>query len=201
MSSWLDDWTLATVADYDLWEYPLYLGGACSGGVLVQIPHFTMTQWLPSKDILALDWMADHEVGNLLSYLTPSAFPGWAGNNLLTSFSGKRVAAGSQMQWLLDLSTQSISEDQMTQEIGCDVSTSVKGWGMEASVAADYGKEDIITHTSTATKYVTITVDVSEPDRTIPADASYTVVPYIYWGERRTHGRLCRGSASRSARV
>jgi hypothetical protein len=183
MTSWLDDWTLATVADYDLWEYPMYLGGAYRGGVLVQMPHFTMTQWLPSKDVLALDWMDDHEVGNLLTYLPPAAVAGWAGSDLLTSFSAKRVAAGSQMQWSLDLSTQNISEDQLTREVGANVSASVKGWGMEASVSGDYAKEDIITHTSTATKYVTIAVNVSEPDRTIPADASYSVIPFIYWGK------------------
>jgi hypothetical protein len=177
-----DDWALATVADYDIWEYPLYVNGNHHGDALVQIPHFTTTKWLPSKDLLILDQLADHEVGNLLSYPTSMSYQAMAGSDLLTSFSTMTVANGAQMQWLLDLSTASVADSQFTRKLGVDVSASISGWGMEAKVNGEYDRKDITTHTSSATKYVTITADVGPPDAAIP-NASYTVKPFIYWGK------------------
>lgn len=181
MNSWGNDWILATISDYDLWEYPLFVGAVFKCGVLVQIPHYTSTEWFHNKDTRALNWTADHEVGNILSYPPKDSILARTGGNLLTSFVGKLASVASSATWELDLSQQAIDENRLTHEIGTDVGASISGWGMEASVSLDYSREDITTHTSSATKNATISVDVSDLDQTI-ADADYLITPYIYWG-------------------
>ena len=185
LTSWQDDWALATIADHDLWEYPLFAGGDFKGGVVVQIPHpnpFNGRRWLPGKDGSALTWMADHEVGNLLSYMPPSLFVPWIGADLLTTFTAMTVSSGSQMHYTLDLEGKVSDESKLSNEVGCEVGLSVSGWGMEARVSGSYASEEVITHRSTATDEVTIEVDLSAPDQAI-AGTSYIVTPLIYWGQ------------------
>jgi hypothetical protein len=181
-SSTGDNWILATVTDYDFWEYPLYAMGDRFGNVLVQVPHHRGTEWFPSRNVKARDWMANHEVGNLFSYLRKDDVAGWTGTKLLTSFTGKYISIASSGSWTLDLATQTIDENKLTSNIGTEVGSSVSGWGIEAKVSARYSREEITTHTSTATKDVLIEVEVSDTDKTF-GDTDYLVTPYIYWGE------------------
>jgi hypothetical protein len=180
-TSWGNDWVLATVCDYDLWEYPLSIGGSFRCGVLVQIPHHKSTEWFDNKDTRALDWTADHEVGNILSYIPQYLIAARTGSKLLTSFYGKSVTSASSQVWSLDLSGQSIQDSVLTNKVGVDVGTSVSGWGMEASLSLDYSGNDITTHTSTATRVAKIRVEVGALAGTIP-QVEYTVTPFIYWG-------------------
>ena len=181
-SSTGDNWILATVTDYDFWEYPLYAMGYRYGSVLVQVPHFQGTEWFPSRNVNARDWMANHEVGNIFSYLGKDDIAEWTGAQLLTSFTGKYISIASAGSWTLDLASQTIDENQLTSSIGTEVGASVSGWGMEAKVSARYSREEITTHTSTATKDVLIEVEVSDTDKTF-GDTDYLVTPYMYWGE------------------
>ncbi len=107
---------------------------------------------------------------------------GWTGAKLLTSFTGKYVSLASSGSWTLDLANQTIDENQLTNTIGTEVGASVSGWGMEAKVSGRYSREEISTHTSTATKDVLIEVEVSDTDKTF-GDTDYLVTPYMYWGE------------------
>jgi len=181
-SSTGDNWILATVTDYDFWEYPLYAMGYRFASVLVQVPHYQGTEWFPSRNVNARDWMANHEVGNLFSYLSKNDVAGWTGAQLLTSFTGKYVSIASSGSWTLDLASQTIDENQLTSKIGTEVGASVSGWGMEAKVSGRYSREEITTHTSTATKDVLIEVEVSDTDKTF-GDTDYLVTPYMYWGK------------------
>jgi hypothetical protein len=181
-SSTGDNWILATVTDYDFWEYPLYAMGERFANVLVQVPHFQGTQWFPSRNVNARDWMATHEVGNLFSYLSKDDIAASTGAKLLTSFTGKYISIASSGSWTLDLANQTIDSKQLTNSIGAEVGASVSGWGIEASVTGTYSKEEIITHESSATKEVEIKVEVSATDQTF-GDTDYLITPYMYWGE------------------
>lgn len=180
--SWGDDWILATVTDYDFWEYPLYALGRHPGNVLVVIPHYRSTQWFPRRNVIARNWMADHEVGNLFSYVRKDDIAGWTGGKLLTSFTGKYISQASAGIWSLDLSTQTIEDSKLTSKIGAEVGASVKRWGVEAKLSGSYSREQISTHTSTATKDVKIEVTTSETDKSF-GDSDYLLTPYIYWGQ------------------
>jgi hypothetical protein len=180
--SWGDDWILATVADYDFWEYPLYALGNHPGNLLVVIPHYRGTEWFPRRNVIARNWMADHEVGNLFSYVRKDGISGWTGANLLSKFTGKYISQASAGIWSLDLSTQTIDEDRLSSSIGAEVGVSVKRWGIEAKVSGSYSRDQITTHTSTATKDVLIEVKTSDTDKSF-GDTDYLVTPYIYWAE------------------
>ncbi len=181
-SSTGDNWILATVTDYDFWEYPLYAMGSRFGNVLVQIPHFKGTEWFPSRNVNARNWMANHEVGNLFSYLSKDDIAASAGDKLLTSFTGKYISTASAGSWTLDLASQTIDTKELTNSIGAEVGASVSGWGIEASVSGRYSREEITTHESAATKDVEIKVEVSATDQTF-GDTDYLVTPYMYWGK------------------
>ena len=181
-SSTGDNWILATVTDYDFWEYPLYAMGERFANVLVQIPHFRGTEWFPSRNVNARNWMANHEVGNLFSYLSKDDIAASTGSKLLTSFTGKYISIASSGSWTLDLANQTIDSKQLTNSIGAEVGASVSGWGIEASVTGTYSSEEITTHESSATKEVEIKVEVSATDQTF-GDTDYLVTPYMYWGE------------------
>lgn len=181
-SSTGDDWILATVTDYDFWEYPLYGMGKCLGNVLVQIAHPKDPEWFPSRNVNARNWIDNHEVGNIFSYPRKEDIDGRVGSNLLTSFTGKYISTASSGSWTLDLANQSINSEKLTNAIGTEVGASVSGWGIEANVAANYSREEIITHTSSATDEVVIEVDVSETDKAL-GDTDYLITPYMYWGQ------------------
>jgi len=181
-SSTGDDWILATVTDYDFWEYPLYGMGKCLGNVLVQIAHPKDPEWFPSRNVNARNWIDNHEVGNIFSYPGKEDIADRVGSNLLTRFTGKYISTASSGSWTLDLANQSINSEKLTNAIGTEVGASVSGWGIEANVAANYSREEIITHTSSATDEVVIEVDVSETDKTL-GDTDYLVTPYMYWGQ------------------
>jgi hypothetical protein len=180
--SYGDDWILATINSYDFWEYPVYALGNKVGNFMVQIPHFKGTQWFPSRNVIARDWMADREVGNLLSYLPKDRISSWAQDNLLTTFTGKYISTASAGSWTLNLATQSIDASKLTHKVGAEVGVSVKNWGVEAKVSGRYSYDKVSTHTSTATKDVLIDVKVSDTDKTL-GDTDYLVTPYLYWGQ------------------
>ncbi|RME26050.1 MAG: hypothetical protein D6800_06970, partial [Candidatus Zixiibacteriota bacterium] len=63
-----DDWIYAVIADYDIWEYPLYLDGELEGYISVVLPIVRERAWFDSKSFSALSYIPPHEVGNILSY-------------------------------------------------------------------------------------------------------------------------------------
>ena len=181
-TSYGDDWILATVTDLDFWEYPVYALGRKVGDFMVQIPNCRGTHWFSTRNVIARDWMADREVGNLFSYPSASRISAWAGANLLTSFTGKYISTASAGSWTLDLATQSIDASKLKHNVNAEVGLSVKKWGVEAKVSGKYAYEEIKTHTSTATKEVLIEVKVSDTDKSF-GDTDYLVTPFIYWGQ------------------
>ena len=181
-SSTGDDWILGTVTNYDFWEYPLTALGKRFGYILVQVPHFKGTLWLPSLDSKAQNWMADHEVGNLLSYPQSDTLQTRIGTNLNMKFDSQIISTSSQSNWAIDLSKQTTESSKLTKKIGVEVGASIDGWGIEASVTGNYSKNEIITHTSTASKNVSIGIYLSSLNPK-NADANYSVTPFIYWGE------------------
>jgi hypothetical protein len=177
-----DDWMLATLADYDLWEFELYAAGTFRGHVLAQIPHYRDTKWFAAKSVNGRNLSADHEVGNLLSYMTKEALAEKVGERLIASFRGQTISSNSGGTWELDLASQGVNESKLTRDIGVEVGASIDAWGFEANVAGTYNSEEVVTHTSTATDSMSVVLDISGTDATM-ADVDYEVTPFIYWGD------------------
>ncbi len=176
-----DDWILATISDLDFWEYPIHAVGRVIGTFLVQIPHLRGTDWIPSRSVLARDWIADREVGNIFSYLPSQKLNSWAGQNLLTTFNGQYISIASAGSWTLNLASQSIDQSKLNHKVETEVGVTVKNWGCEAKITGKYGYEAGSTHSLTATKNVNIDVKVSETDKAF-GDTDYKITPYIRWG-------------------
>jgi hypothetical protein len=183
ISTWGDDKLLATITDYDFWEYPVLAMGEQMGNVLIMIPHHRDPVWIGSRNVIARNWIADHEVGNLFSYPSFEDMSNLVGDRLLTYFTGVFVTTNSQGIWSFDLENQQIEEERLTSNIGAEVGLSVKRWGIEARVSGRYSSEEITTHTSTASKEVIIRMTVGELDP-IFSTAEYQVTPFIYWGDK-----------------
>ena len=184
ISTWGDDKILATITDYDFWEYPVYAMGEQVGNTLIMIPHHRDPVWIGSRSVSARNWIADHEVGNLFSYPSSEDISNWVSSDrLLTTFTGQEVTTNSQGIWSFNLFEQSIEDSMLTSDIGAEVGLSVKRWGIEARVSGSYSSEEITTHTSTASTDVTIRVSVGELDPAF-STAVYLVTPFIYWGEK-----------------
>ena len=154
------------------------------GNVLVMIPHHRSPAWFGGRDVIARNWIADHEVGNLFSYPSENDILNWVGSDrLLTTFIGQNVIPSSQGIWWFNLYEQTIEDSMLTSAIGAEVGLSVKKWGIEAKVSGRYSNEEITTHTSTASREVSIRVAVGAIDPAF-STAVYKVTPYIYWGEK-----------------
>jgi hypothetical protein len=177
-----DDWILATVSDLDFWEYPIHAIGRKIGTFLVQIPRLRGTDWVNNRNVIARNWMADREVGNLLSYLPSTKVASWAGGNLLTTFQGQYISQASAGGFSLNLGTQSIDSNKLTNKVKAEVGLQIKKWGCEAKVSGRYSYDAASTHSITASKNVLIDIKVSETNRAF-GDADYKVTPYLYWGQ------------------
>jgi hypothetical protein len=185
VSTWGDDKLLATITDYDFWEYPVNAMGEKVGNVLVMIPHHRNPVWISSRSVNARNWIATHEVGNLFSYPKYDDISNWVpSNRLLTnSFIGQEVSTLSQGIYWFDLETVQIEDSMLTTDIGAEVGVSVKRWGIEARVSGRYSSEEITTHTSTASKEVKIRVVLGALDQLFE-NAKYIITPFLYWGDK-----------------
>ena len=65
-----DDQIFYTSTDYDFWEYPIYHDNETfpRRSFLVADPKHTEGAWTNSKSVNSVNYVPDHEVGNILSY-------------------------------------------------------------------------------------------------------------------------------------
>ena len=180
--SYRDDWMFGTESSLELWEYPLYVLDKRIGSYLVQMPRFNRTLWLPYMDLTLRDWMADREVGNLLSYRPNTKIASWAGGNLLATFQTKTIAQASAAGFTVDFGDSTMNASRLTNSVKTEVGASVGGWGVEAKVSGHYDKEVGSTHLITVSRHVTVDIKMGELNRAY-SDANYSVTPYLYWGQ------------------
>ena len=177
-----DDWMLGTESSLELWEYPLYALDRKIGTYLVQMPRFIRTLWLPYMDVTLRDWMADREVGNLLSYHSSRNIASWAGNDLLATFQTKTIAQASAAGFTVNFGDSSVDETRLSHSVKAEVGLSVGKWGVEAKVAGHYADSVGSTHIITASRNVIVDIKMGELGRDY-SSANYFVTPYLYWGQ------------------
>lgn len=197
-----DDLIYASVADYDILEYPVYRDGAFLGTIASVIPRDPRLVTFNSKSPRAADYVSPHEPGNILSYLPRVEM----GSNPLvgapvSSFTGFTWEMQSQgtSSWTLELSQY--SQNQLTRSTDWGISarlemeTEVSGgiplgkfvtgtFGLKVGgyIQGDYSQSRVSTHTTTVTVDHTVLVDFGKVDTGILGDTTYEVTPYLYWG-------------------
>ncbi len=184
-----DDAIYATVVDYDIWEYPVYVEDTLAGHVLVMDPLQVTNRWFPSKSWSASSYVPNHEVGNILSY---QRYPSLVNNDDVGSLiSGTydqsyTLHASSSYDWDLRFQDFLNSQTETTKKIGFDV-------GVEGSFVGDlfgfsfggketYNKEDVSTHTTSVTQDLVMSTHLDAIDLSI-GEVRYTVTPYSYWAK------------------
>jgi hypothetical protein len=180
-----DDRICVTNADYEYWEYPLYQGGEFAGDVLVVIPrlHSPPFTWISAKDERAKWYTPRHEVGNILSYMSEGGV-GADGDvgSLLHLFTSSQVDAQATTGWEVDFSQFMSNSETKSNTIGFEAGASVSGWGVEVSTEGHYNREQLSTHSSTATSGIKVTLNVGGVNRAL-GDDRYTIGPAVYWAK------------------
>ncbi len=195
-----DDRIYATISDYYIFEYPTYVKGKLVGHVAVVLPKFTglnglKNTWFSGKSELARTYLANHEVGNILSYPDSVALPAGStlfGNGGFASGGGAdtwELSGSATQDWSLMFSSDKISErtrssyQTLSRSITTNFSESIGGASvdLEASMSGTYGSNQISTQTTTVHQESGLQVHFGTINQSILGTKTYTVSPYVYW--------------------
>ena len=181
----VDDEIYATVMDYDIWEYPIYVNDKIKAHTLVVVPNVVENRWFPSKSWSGQSYIPDHEVGNILSY---KEYPVLSNNPSVdekikgdynNSFS---LNASSSFDWLLQFDDFQSSQSSTTKEYTRDWGASASGWGVGFSINGHYHSEDINTQRTEVASGLDLGVHLDGIDMGI-GEVGYIVTPYAYWAK------------------
>jgi hypothetical protein len=179
------DRVYATVADYDVWEYPIFARttGEPSGTLLVVIPRSVENQWVSTKSDNAVALDAWHEPGNIISYRPDPADTSEAENVFAASpFELNNDQLGSPFEWRLSVTEGDFNEQTRTQQIGLEANASVGFKGLGVEVSGTYDREELSTHTSSVEDTFEVKVVLGPLSPDIP-ETDYSVTAYAYWSE------------------
>lgn len=183
-----DDWIYAMIVNYDIWEYPLLVGGEAVSNLAVVIPRLQTRAWFDSKSWNAFDYIPYHEVGNILSYRS-IASPDQ--NSFLAS--AVRWDTGDQitLSGTSDLTWALTSEGSTETEIENSVSVGLEGsvdfdipipFIPDIGIEGDYSSETVNTQNISVRDTKGMTVSFGNVDQSI-GNVRYSVIPYVYWAK------------------
>ncbi len=187
-----EDEIYAIVDNYDLWEYPVMDSSQVKGHILVTVPSQPTGEWFDTESWSAYSFVPDHVVGNVLSYLT---YDSLQNNPYLDQLIEGSISDGYELgtntfKWSLNTSNFSQSSADTTQTFKLNVAANVEvgkhfggfGASVKAGVSGDYANSDLISHTSSVTDNLALSVQLGTIDQTIGED-QYFVAPYAYWSD------------------
>jgi hypothetical protein len=178
-----DDAIYATVVDYDIWEYPVFVEDTLLGHILVMDPLQISNRWFPSKSWSASAYIPNHEVGNVLSY---QRYPNLINNSDVASLiSGTydqsyTLHSSSSYNWDLRFQDFVTSQTETSREIGFDVNVGGDLFGFTFGGSESYSEQDVSTHTTLVTQDLVLSTHLDAVDLGL-GEVRYTVTPYSYW--------------------
>ena len=185
-----DDQIYATVVDYDIWEYPLYVADTVIGHLISIRPVLTENRWFPSKSYSAFDYIPDHEVGNILSYREYTSDRSPIGQAIRQNFVSDAFTLNQNFNagWTINTQTFEDNGASKSRNIGVAASASVSGGKMfagfgaevEVSVEGEYNASDLVTHQTAVSEELEISVNLGGVDESL-GEVKYIVSPYCYW--------------------
>ncbi len=195
----VDDRIYGTISSYDIYEYPVYSDNEITGYAIVVNPKFIgleslQNTWFGSKSGLAGEYIPNHEVGNILSYPSSAELPFGAAFFGSGGFEGGggdtwEYSSNSTQTWELRFGSQSISRRTNSSFFDVGVSATATGSvdfgfaksSLSATVSAEYGQDQISTHTTTVKDESALLVEFGTIDGSILGSKTYTVSPFVYW--------------------
>jgi hypothetical protein len=174
-----DDRVRVIVTDFDAWEYPVSHGDEPfpRNTFLALVPKNVQGTWFGSKSYFAQNYVADHEVSNILSYHdsitnNPNVF-----QLLETRGSDRYVIDGSSSydpHWTFERFTN-VSADTV-KENGWDI-----GYGASFRFDGDFNNKKAITYNTSVRNTIDLEVHLGSVNTGI-GQVEYAVTPYAYWG-------------------
>jgi hypothetical protein len=183
-----DDWIYAMIVDYDIWEYPLFLGGNLQGYIAVVVPKTKTRAWFDSKSFSANSYLPIHEVGNILSYQEIAA-P--AENSFLDEAvrwnTGDRITLNnnSNATWMLtaETETETTTQRSVSKSIGGSVDFNIPfRFIPNFGISGNYATEEVSTYTSRVRDQKGLGVHFDAIDLSL-GNTRYSVTPYVYWAK------------------
>jgi hypothetical protein len=178
-----DDQIYATVSDYDVWEYPLYLGttDTIGGAIVVTAPIRVESRWFPSKSWSAASYVPDHEVGQILSYQAydsldhnPNLEEQIRANYLSDSYT---LGSNTSYDWNLTRndfrSTTSDTSHNFTFELNIN---------FFAIFDYTHNKTTLSTHTTSVNSNLNLLTHLGKINLSY-GETRYVVTPYAYWAK------------------
>jgi len=181
-----DDWIYAVIADYDVWEYPLYLNSELQGYISVVVPNTRERAWFDSKSFSALSYIPSHEVGNILSYQEIAQPEDNSAVDLAVRWdTGDRITLNnnSNATWSLTAETETETSTSHSESkfIGGKASFSIPfKFIPDVEISGDYSDESVSTYTSTVLDRKGLSVHFEGIDLSF-GNTRYSVTPYAYW--------------------
>jgi hypothetical protein len=181
-----DDVVYATVVDYDIWEYPLYVRGRFAGNMIIVLPGLKQNAWFPAKSPEGLAHRPYHEVGNILSY---PRITGPGDNNRIAESlrwdTGDRTTLGTQTSsWSISRQSDTFSETSSSTHtsIGGDLDISLPIPTVSINLNGDYSKETVNTHRTAVSDLEGLIVRFGGINTSMEGSESfYSITPYVYW--------------------
>jgi hypothetical protein len=194
---WQDDKVLATIMDYDVYEYDVLAAEQAIGNVLVVRPVGAPTlTWFGAKDWTGAAFIPDSQPGNILSFRKsleeikandPGQTPLLKDNSIKSqvisrdsSFGDKRTISYSQ-----DFDTSQTRERRLELEVSAEAGLAKDfgkfSAGLSVGVNGKYSKSELSTQQVSVGDAFEFRLVYGNVKAT-QADANYRVTPYIYWG-------------------
>ncbi len=178
-----DDRIYSTIADYDVWEYPVFHGNEpfARRSYFALVPKNVQATWYGSKSYFAQQYIPDHQVSNILSYYpydTLSSNPNLS-QSIRASYVSDRFSldGSSSYAWNLSITDFEQSGADTTRDLGIDVGAELGG----VSASFKFDNKKMSTHTTSVENLIDLRVHLGNVNMGI-GDVKYSVTPYAYWG-------------------
>jgi len=178
-----DDRIYSTVADYDIWEYPVFHGNESFSrrSYFAIVPKNVQATWYGSKSYLAQQYVPDHEVSNILSYYpydTLSNNPNLS-EVIRASYVSDRFSldGSSSYDWNVAITDFQQSGAGRERDLGFDAGIELGGF----SSTFKFANKKMSTHKVSIEDIIDLKVHLGSVNMGI-GDVKYAVTPYAYWG-------------------
>ena len=178
-----DDRIYSTIADYDIWEYPVFHGNEpfARRSYFALVPKNVQATWYGSKSYFAQQYIPDHEVSNILSYYpydTLTNNPNLS-QKIRASYVSDRFSldGSSSYSWNLSITDFEQNGADTTRNLGIDAGAELGG----VSASFKFDNTKMTTHTTSIENLIDLRVHLGNVNMGI-GDVKYSVTPYAYWG-------------------
>ena len=177
-----DDQIYATTSSYSTWTYPVYGGNNPTPIDYINFtsPTSTLGKWFPSKSYASNNYVPNHEVGNVLSYLpSKRAITNPAIDSSIVSISntqGLPISGQSGSSWELNYTKYAKSSLSSTWNSGWDVNINMGGGAFKST--GDFSHMN--TNTTTISQGFDLKATFGSLVDSLGGEAGYTVYPYAY---------------------